>query len=1384
MKLLFLITIAFLSVYNTHAQSCLTNSLIINTGYNPITGTAITPGANGATPVPDPHWTISEISPYVATAITETPITGLIEVIPGNSADVVTKESAWVANPAADPGGWISCLNSNTYWDDATDAVLNMTLSRSFTMCSEDSITLVFYSANDNYISTANIDGTFLFSQPAAALTATYSTYAYYTTTIFLTAGTHTINIEVVDYNTTTAGENPTGLDLYGTVSSATGTNSLISESTAACLSYVCGTLDPCNTVSVPDSLYACTGNVDTLHATVSGTDSILSYTWSPATGLSSTTVLDPALTVGASGWYTINVESLIADNLINNGSFSIGNVGFISPDYTYSVAVPVSNYYTITTDIALADPGFTTHFYDHTSPPTGLMMVINGGSPASNTIAWQETVPVTAGDKYDFTAWYAYWTYDVTGASNPNLYVTITPVGGTGTASSDTFATLTSAYVWTEASYIWSAPAGATSAIIQIIDENSAYFYNDFCLDDISFDPICIATDSIYISATTPGTTIVSKDTSVCAPVSSITLTAPAGYTSHTWSTGATTPTIVVGASGSYWVSQVSSCSMLIDTFHVAFNPVPLVNLGNDTTFCSGNSITLHSSDTYTASPTYLWSTGATTPTITVSTTGSYWLDVTEGGCTGTYTVNVGVTPTPVIPVPSSGGPICSGGVISLSVTTTYTTAVTYSWTGPQGFTSTLRGPTIIDADTAATGYYTVVVTFDGCSSPWVSEAVLVDSTPELTASSNSPICQYDSLVFTSNSTTPGVTYLWIADGGLFTNTSQSFVIYDAGVVNDGFYYAIARRGVCTDTVNVTVSVDSIPILTEIGVMSPICAGNTLEFTSAFTPSVFGVVNWSGPNGFTATIGGPSIINAQTNATGVYSVTETLAICTSAVYTVAATVKPTPVAPTVTDNSPVCQGAILQFYATDTAGSVYSWSGPDMFNSSLQNPSLSPMEPVNAGAYSVIATLDSCPSAVTIENVNITLTPTFTPTSNSPVCSGDTLFLYANGVAGSTFTWSGPYAYYAASVSTDPIIYNTTIENAGVYTVSALLNGCTASETDTVVINQTPPPPYVSWLTYCLNYPAPPLMANDTGITWYKGDTVTGVPSYTPPVPSTTAVGSTFYYATQTVDGCQSKIDSIQVTVNPIPTVTVSPADTSVCPNSSFTLTATVTDIDPVANYHWYPSIYLADTNTSSVPVSPETDVVYTVVVSNEFGCSDTATATVNIYPAAVISLTDSVSLYPGQTYTMNPLTNCTSFLWFPPAGLSSTIIADPVASPVINSKYWVYATTENGCTTSDSITINLTTTSLIDLPNAFSPGNGANNMFRIIKKGEVGINYFRIFNRWGQKIFETSNIDQGWDGTFNGVAQPFDVYVYEIEVVSENGQSSLVHGNLTLVR
>jgi len=512
-----------------------------------------------------------------------------------------------------------------------------------------------------------------------------------------------------------------------------------------------------------------------------------------------------------------------------------------------------------------------------------------------------------------------------------------------------------------------------------------------------------------------------------------------------------------------------------------------------------------------------------------------------------------------------------------------------------------------------------------------------------------------------------------------------------------------------------------------------------------------------------------------------------TLNGCPSGLATIYVAVDSTPAAPVAFSNSPgtpgICEGDTLVFSATDaTPGVTYQWAGPNSFSSTLQNPVILNVTIAADGLYTVTVTTGGTCTNLAVISVSIAATPALSATSNSPVCTGsaDTLFLHAVAPAGATFSWTGPYVFSSgnANPQRDSVIY----EYGGVYQVTATLNGCKATVNDTVVVVRTPLPPMVEWLTYCQYYLAAPLMAGGDNILWYPTDTAHGIGSSTPPLPPTARDTVMWFFVTQTVNGCISALDSIRVTVNPRPQVTITPADTAVCPHDTVVLTGH--DADLVANYLWSPSMYLNHTTTASVTVRPETDIHYTLVASNQYGCTDTAIAVVSVYPAAVINLGDSVILYPGDTYQLDPQTNCSSFIWTPPGGLNNAYISNPIASPEISTKYVVYGETSQGCYTRDSINIAVSAQSLIALPNAFSPGTGANNEFKIILNGIATLNYFRIWDRWGVLVFETNDINKGWDGTYKGTPQPIGVFIYQVEAVTSIGTRIEKHGNVTLIR
>ena len=236
---------------------CLTNSLVINPGYDPLTGLAIAgeAGDNG-TAITDPKWIVTGISPDAAGQIAAQ---GSTAVSLGGQADIIDADlsptypaGSWTVNATSSPSSWITAQNAHGYETDNDNTLdLWMILSRPFSMCLSDSVMIDAMIANDNYIVSANIDDTLNlpdFAVQAAAGSnpdehANHEEFQHFVTSagIYLAPGTHKLNIVVQNYNFPESTiYNPTGMNLYGTLYSLTGHNSLVKEDDSTCKSYSC----------------------------------------------------------------------------------------------------------------------------------------------------------------------------------------------------------------------------------------------------------------------------------------------------------------------------------------------------------------------------------------------------------------------------------------------------------------------------------------------------------------------------------------------------------------------------------------------------------------------------------------------------------------------------------------------------------------------------------------------------------------------------------------------------------------------------------------------------------------------------------------------------------------------------------------------------------------------------------------------------------------------------------------------------------------------------------------------------------------------------------------------------------------------------------------
>ncbi len=189
-------------------------------------------------------------------------------------------------------------------------------------------------------------------------------------------------------------------------------------------------------------------------------------------------------------------------------------------------------------------------------------------------------------------------------------------------------------------------------------------------------------------------------------------------------------------------------------------------------------------------------------------------------------------------------------------------------------------------------------------------------------------------------------------------------------------------------------------------------------------------------------------------------------------------------------------------------------------------------------------------------------------------------------------------------------------------------------------------------------------------------------------------------------------------------------------------------------------------------------------VVVTD--GCTtDSASAFIEVMPAPDIVAGPDTTVVHFQEVNLYAY-GAETYSWSPAAGLSDSLIANPVATPDQSTAYVVTGTGANGCTATDTAFITILPLCVpYSTVNAFSPnGDGINDRFRLITPGDDSLLSMEIYNRWGQRIFFTNSLADGWDGTDgNGVAQEVGMYVF-VMYTDCDGVTQQVTGSVTLLR
>ena len=692
--------------------------------------------------------------------------------------------------------------------------------------------------------------------------------------------------------------------------------------------------------------------------------------------------------------------------------------------------------------------------------------------------------------------------------------------------------------------------------------------------------------------------------------PLGAITVLATEGNPGYTyvWNTGANGPVLTGISNGEYTVVVTDSDGNTADLLVKVEEDfaAPTAEAGDPSIVpCTNTLTTLSGSGSSGPDFAYQWVasngghilSGANTLTPTIDQAGTFQLTVSDlnNGCTATDLTTVTGQNIPPAATATGGVINCNSNSVTLNVV--YTALNTsFFWQGPGGFNSLLVNPTV---STVGNYVFTLTDTLTGCiqKSTAVVTANLV--TPNADAAGGGIItCEQTSVQLTGTSTTPGVLFQWIGPNGFSSGLQNPTV----GIAGTYTLTVTNPLNGCTASDGVTVSSNlTPPVATAFANGTLTCNNQMVQVNgSSNTPGVS--FAWTGPNNFMSGLQNPII-----SAPGLYtlSIKNPVNGCTG---TATATVMQNITTPNVSATGGVktCSSPMVTLMGSSTTpGVTYSWTGPNGFVSTQQNPSVSFF-----GNYTLQVTnpqngCTSTTSAAVSQNIT---PPSVSASSGTITCANPLAQITTNSSpTGLNYSWSGPNNFSST-------LKNPLVGVSGYYTVTATNpgNGCTNTASVYTSENITPPFAYAGvdrslncyFSTVLINGSFSSNGANFSYLwTTWDGNIIAGATTL---YPSVSLEGNYTLKVTNTQNGCID-LDSMIVKLSPPVTASISQTTPVYCSggsNGSATVVAGGGSDD--FSYKWSNGNLNATINGLSAGT-------YTVTVTDNEGCSATASATIN---------------------------------------------------------------------------------------------------------------------------------------------------------------------------
>lgn len=713
---------------------------------------------------------------------------------------------------------------------------------------------------------------------------------------------------------------------------------------------------------------------------------------------------------------------------------------------------------------------------------------------------------------------------------------------------------------------------------------------------------------------------------------------------------------------------------------------------------------------------------------------------------------------------------PFCVGQPVSFSDTTRTNYGTVSNWSWNFGDASTLADTSHIQNpvytyNTAGT-YNVKLISGNskGCRDTAYRDVTVLPTPAVSLLPNDTTYCALDSLQLTA---TGSGNFSWSPSTGIINGNTATPIVFPSAQTT---YVVTIESAGCRNRDSVTLT--PLNDLTNAINANPasICQEDTLTLTGSSNKSSH--VTWQWTPAASLQSPATAVTRAYPSVTTNYTLTTRWG--NNCVATKTVNIPVTPLArPNAGPDKTFCAGQ-TPVTLSASGGISYQWTpAAGLSNPAIANPVASPTTTTN---YIVSVGVNGC-SRLKKDTIVVTVRPkpVIQLTNDTLICSIDTLQLQATGIG--TAAWTPNYninntASQTPLVSPDvPTTYFVRFTDA----FNCYKDDSVFVDVKTVVtVNAGPDTSICKTEGFKLKTTSDALHYLWTPNIFLNSDTIKN--------PFASPTTTTTYLVTANIGKCQSQ-DQVKITVAPYPPAFAG-NDTTVCLGFSTQIRAS-----GGSSYTWNPTTFLSNPSVANpLVINPTGSILYTVTVRDTLGCTKAVkdSVLVKVIRELVVNAGPSdTSLVEGETMQLQA-SGASTYLWSPDKWLTNANAPNPVTAPDDDITYLVIGTDENGCRGTDSIHIRVFRLDPdMYVPTAFTPnGDGNNDVIRPILLGMRSLNYFKVFNRFGEMMFYTTEKEKGWDGFYKGKPQDPATFVWMAEGVTYKGQKKTKKGYVVLIR